>query len=133
MGYFSQLALANDFYGNRPDTSFPTPVMVLKWRVMDLESRLLELMDKKSGFEGSVIPKEVIHYVLPEHLTRIKDVELAIELAKQKIDEEMSTGKNEYKEAFPEERLYSPSVIIVPSAVVAGKDIKREKVHTRGN
>lgn len=133
MGYFSQLALVKDFYGNRPDTSFPTPVMVLKWRVTDLETRLLELRDKKSGFEGSVIPKEVIHYVLPEHLTRIEDVELAILLAKQKIDEEESEGRNEYKEEFPEERLYSPSVVIVPSAVVVGKEIKREKVNTRGS
>ena len=106
MGYFSQLALAKDFYGNRPDTSFPTPLMVLKWRVIDLETRLFELKDKKSGFEGSAIPKELLHYVLPEHLTHIKDVEIAIVLAKERvIEEEEFEKKKAYKEEFPEKKL----------------------------
>lgn len=132
MGYYSQLALANDFHGNRPDTSFPTPIMVLQWRIMDLEDRLSEVKKTDKSLGGSRIPKEIIHYILPEHFHQVEDIELAIEVAQEKIAEEELEEKKAFKEEYPEERLSLSRVVIIPAAVTVEENESREKVRANG-
>jgi hypothetical protein len=106
--------------------------MELNWRIEDLMNRLEEIKEK--GYSGgfSRISKECLPYVLPEHLYRISDIELAIELAQQSIIEEELEEKKAYKEEYLEERLLSPRVVIIPAAVTAEKNGIREKVRTNG-
>ena len=127
MGYYSQLALANDFHGNRPDTSFPTPTMILQWRIADLNERLLEVKKTDKSLGESRIPKEILHYIFPEHLFRVKDVEKAIEIALEKIQAEQNEEKKAYKEEFPEERLSLPRVVIIPAVATIEKNGSKEK------
>ena len=132
MGYFNHLSLYKDFVGNRPDNSFPSRLMELNWRVEVLTNRL-EII-KEKGYSGgfSRIRKEYLPYVLPEHLYRVSDVELAIELAQQSIIEEETELKKEYVEECPEERLSSPRVVIIPAAATAENNGIREKVRASG-
>lgn len=132
MGYFNHLSLYKDFHGNRPDTSFPTPIMVLQWRIIDLEERLAEVKKTDKSLEKSRIPKEILHYILPEQLFRVKDVEAAIFLAQKKIAEEELEETKAYKEVYPEPRLSLPSVVIISSEKAVENYRSREKVRANG-
>ena len=127
MAYFSQLALAQDFLGNRPDLSFTTPIMVLKWRIEDLERRLEELNERGSPNKFCKISREVLPYVLPEHMHNAGDVSAAIELAQQRLSEELDAEKKEYyEEAIP--CAYLPYEVIKP---VVPSVNQKERVMTR--
>ena len=129
MAYFSHLALAQDFLGNRPDLSFPTPIMVLTWRIEGLEHRLEELNERGNPNRYCGISREILQYVLPEYLHNAGDVVAAIELAKQRLSEELEAEKKEYyEESIP--CAYLQNEFITPIVAPAVKP--KERVMTRG-
>lgn len=93
------------------------------------------IRDKKTdkSLGGSKIPKEIIHYILPEHLHRIEDIEFAIEVAQEKIAEEELEEKKAYKEVYPEPRFCFHNVVIIPSEKAVENYRNREKVLAHGS
>ena len=132
MGYYSHLSLAQDFFGNGPDISFPTPVEVMRWKIQDLETRLNELQEHSLGNSFARISKDQLPWVLPEHMNSVSDVIKAIELAQHSLAVEEAEAKTAYYEVKPDPIVFSPRVVIVPS-VAPEKQSNREKVLTHGN
>ena len=81
MGYFSNLAAEYIPYDN--DHSYTPPDRQLLWRLEELQERLHELTNQKTGNrdEGVCFSEENLRYVLPEHFLSASDVRKAIDLA----------------------------------------------------
>ena len=81
MGYFSNLAAEYVPYDH--DHSYTPPEKQLLWRLEDLEERLHELTNHRTGKrdEGVCFCESDLRYVLPEHFLSASDVRKAIDLA----------------------------------------------------
>ena len=81
MGYFSNLAAQYVPYDH--DHSYTPPEKQLLWRLEDLENRLHELTNHRTGKrdEGVCFCESDLRYVLPEHFLSASDVRKAIDLA----------------------------------------------------
>ena len=81
MGYFSNLAAEYVPYDN--DHSYTPPEKQLLWRLEELEDRLCELTQQKTGKrnEGDYFSEDNLRYVLPEHFLSASNVRRAIDLA----------------------------------------------------
>lgn len=81
MGYFSNLAA--QYVPNDHDHSYIPPEKQLLWRLEDLEERLRELTNHRSGKrdDGVCFSESDLRYVLPEHFLSASDVRKAIDLA----------------------------------------------------
>lgn len=81
MGYFSNLATEYVSYDH--DHSYTPPEKQLIWRLEDLEERLHELTNHRTGKrdDGVCFSKSDLRYVLPEHFLSASDVRKAIDLA----------------------------------------------------
>ena len=80
MGYFSELAIDNDYC---EDYSYPSPEMKLKWRIEDLKDRLDEISKGNYGitahyFMGCQFSEEDLAYTPPEYFSRASDILAAI-------------------------------------------------------
>lgn len=87
MGYFSNLATEYVPYGH--DHSYTPPEKQLLWRLEDLEERLHELTNHRTGKrdDGVCSSKSDLRYVLPEHFLSASDVRKAIDLATSDLKE----------------------------------------------
>ena len=94
MGYFSNLAI--DSWENYYDVSWTTHEQQLLWRWEDLQSLLDEMRAWGAAYSGPVTyTDDELRYMLPEHpgghsLRKngtIRDVEKALELAAQELNE----------------------------------------------
>ena len=81
MGYFSNLATEHVPYDH--DHSYTPPEKQLLWRLEDLEERLHELTNHRTGKrdDGVCFSESDLRYVLPEHFLSASDVRKAIDLA----------------------------------------------------
>ena len=81
MGYFSNLAAQYD--SNDHDHSYTPPEKQLLWRLEDLEDRLQELTDQRTGRrdDGVCFYEPDLRYVLPGQFFSVSDVRKAIDLA----------------------------------------------------
>ena len=81
MGYFSNLAA--QYVPNDHDHSYAPPEKQLLWRLEDLEERLHELTNHRTGKrdDGVCLSESDLRYVLPEHFLSASDVRKAIDLA----------------------------------------------------
>ena len=78
MGYYSNLAIDNDF--DYPDCSYTPPQMQLMWRLEDLQERLEELTEKR--YEDRVtLSEDDLRYALPKAFVTVGDVKAAMSLA----------------------------------------------------
>lgn len=87
MGYFSNLATEYMPYDH--DHSYTPPEKQLLWRLEDLEERLHELTNHRTGKrdDGVCFSKSDLRYVLPEHFLSASDVRKAIDLATSDLKE----------------------------------------------
>ena len=81
MGYFSNLATEYVPYDH--DHSYTPPEKQLLWQLEDLEERLHEQTNHRTGKRdnGVCFSKSDLRYVLPEHFLSASDVRKAIDLA----------------------------------------------------
>lgn len=81
--------------------SYTPPEMQLLWRLEDLEDRLEELSNQKTGKwdEGMCFSEDNLRYVLPEHFCSVSDVRKAIDLAISDLAERYGI----YVDGAPEE------------------------------
>ena len=81
MGYFSNLAAHEVLYDH--DHSYTPPEKQLLWRLEDLENRLHELTNHRTGKrdDGEYFSEDDLRYVLPEHFLSASNVRRAIDLA----------------------------------------------------
>ena len=81
MGYFSNLATEYVSYDH--DHSYTPPEKQLLRRLEDLENRLHELTNHRTGRrdEGEYFSEDNLRYVLPEHFLSASNVCKAIDLA----------------------------------------------------
>ena len=81
MGYFSNLAVEHKIYDY--DHSYMPPERQLLFRLEELEDRLCELTQQKTGKrnEGEYFSEDNLRYVLPEHFFSAANVRKAIQLA----------------------------------------------------
>ena len=93
MGYFSRLACE---HACREDRSYPSPEIQLVCRILELEGRLTELSEVGFAFSDDRLSAQEIETVLPEHLSRAKDLYTALAIAKQELlrmeEQEMDNG-----------------------------------------
>ena len=82
MGYFSQYAVESE---PQNDRSYPSEQMLLKLRHQELTERKeeLELMGHISS--EFLLSVDDIKYILPEHLTNARDVDIAIEIVERRL------------------------------------------------
>lgn len=78
---YAKLASQYGLYDH--DHSYTPPEMQLLWRLEDLEDRLQELANQKTGIrdEGITFSESDLRYVLPKHFYSVSDVQKAIDLA----------------------------------------------------
>ena len=81
MGYFSNLAAQYVPYNH--DHSYTPPEKQLLFRLEELEDRLCELTQQKTGKrdKGEYFSEDNLRYVLPEHFLSASNVRKAIDLA----------------------------------------------------
>ena len=81
MGYFSNLAAEHKTYDH--DHSYTSPEKRLFFRLEELEDRLCELTQQKTGKrdKGEYFSEDNLRYVLPEHFLSASNVRKAIDLA----------------------------------------------------
>ena len=81
MGYFSNLAAANNHYAQDP--SYTPPQKQLLWRLEELQERLYALTHQKTGKHdaGGWFFEDQLRYVLPEQFLSASNVRRAIDLA----------------------------------------------------
>ena len=87
MGYFSNLAAEHKTYDH--DHSYTSPEKRLFFRLEELEDRLCELTQQKTGKrdEGEYFSEDNLRYVLPEHFLSASNVRKAIALAVSDLKE----------------------------------------------
>lgn len=80
MGYFSNLAAANNHYAQDP--SYTPPQKQLLLRLEELQERLYALTHQKTGKrdEGEYFSEDNLRYVLPEQFLSASKVRKAIDL-----------------------------------------------------
>ena len=88
MGYFSNLAVEHKIYDY--DHSYMSPERQLLFRLEELEDRLCELTQQKTGKrnEGEYFSEDNLRYVLPEHFFSAANVRKAIQLATSDLKEQ---------------------------------------------
>ena len=87
MGYFSELAIDNDYY---EDYSYPSPELELRWRIEDLKDRLDDISKGNYGvtahyFMGCQFSEKDLAFTPPEYFSRASDILAAISIAEDKI------------------------------------------------
>lgn len=83
MGYYSQFEIG---LVENNDASYPSLEWQLIWRIEDLERRLEELKAKNAqNRKEYYYLLDDIRYALPEHLSSIEEVELALQFAKDDL------------------------------------------------
>lgn len=111
MGYFSELAIDNDYC---EDYSYPSPEMELKWRIEDLKDRLDEISKGNYGitahyFMGCQFSEEDLAYTPPEYFSRASDILAAISVAEEKISaleqKEMISEINDVVDGYQDESM----------------------------
>lgn len=111
MGYFSELAIDNDYC---EDYSYPSPEMELKWRIEDLKDRLDEISKGNyvitaHYFMGCQFSEEDLAYTPPEYFSRASDILAAISIAEEKISaleqKEMISEINDVVDGYQDESM----------------------------
>ena len=87
MGYYSELAIEDAYHEAR---SYPSPELQLKWRIEDLQSRLVDISMGHYGitahcFMGCRFSRDDLAYTPPEFFSRVSDIMDALAIAEDRL------------------------------------------------
>ena len=84
-GYYTGIGLKSGIFG-REDIGYQPPEMELLMRLDDLADRTSSIDENDTYYEGaSVFSKDILRYILPEHMNDSCIIQRAIDLAKEDL------------------------------------------------